>query len=214
MTNAYKPRLEKMIAALAAHPFIQLERAEIHPPASPANMAKAVQLAGGRLPKGVEAFYRELNGLQLTWRHSVEEIREGDQSDCGYVNLLPVEQIFGDWKGVTWFDSFPGGERFRAVKPFDLFQPETCACFLQDVGASPKDCVAFHYLGESLIETNYTFAEYVERLMVSRGLWGWIHTLSMETADSPESAAARKKMRVLFSDFDGKLFQPKQANKN
>jgi len=211
MAKGYKLRLERMISDLEAHPRIELERAEIHSPASLVDITKATRLAGGGLPEGVEAFYRELNGLQLAWRHTFDEIREGDQTDCGYVNLLPVERIFGDWKGVIWFDSFPGGERFRAVKPFDLFQPETCACFLQSVDAAPGDFVSFHYLGESLIETSYTFTEYVERLIVSRGFWGWIHTLSTETYDSPESEMFRRKMTALFPNFDAEQFQP--ANK-
>lgn len=209
MTKAYKLRIEKMLADLQAHPLIEIEQFEIQPSASPANIATASRLAGGRLPKGVEAFYRELNGLQLTWRHTVDEIRKGDQTDFGYINLMPVERIFADWKGITWFDSFPGGERFRAVKPFDLFQPETCACFLQNPGTAPGDFIAFHYFGESLVETGYTFEDYIEFLIASRGFWGWIHTLSTETTYSPESETFRKKMAVLFSDFNAKIFLPK-----
>lgn len=197
-----------MLAELQAHPLIEIEKSDIQPPASPANIAAASLLASGRLPQGVETFYRELNGMQLTWRHTIEEIREGDQTDFGYINLLPVERIFGDWKGITWFDSFPGGERFRAVKPFDLFQPETCACFLQNPGTVPGDFIAFHYLGESLVETGYTFADYIEFLIASRGFWGGIHTLSTETTNSPESQTFRKKLVVLFSDFNDKIFQP------
>ena len=211
MTAVYRGRFERLIAELSADSRIAVERAVIQLPATPAKLAVATRLAGGRLPSGVEPFYRELDGFELAWRHSVDEIRKGDQTDCGYVHLLPVERIFAEWKGVTWFDSFPGGERFRAVKPFDLFQPETCACFLQEEGAAPGDHVALHDFGEGLAATSYTFAEYVERLLISRGFWGWIRTLSADS-DETDRESFREKAAVLFPDFQAEAFRPKSGS--
>lgn len=208
MSGGYRRRLEAMIAELEAHPAIEVEEAVLRPPASAQELAAATRLAAGRLPAGVEEVYRELGGIELAWRHDVAELRTGDQRDRGYVHLLPPGRVFGDWKDVVWFDSFPGGERFRHVKPFDLFQPETCACFLQDEGGAPGDRVAVHHLGESLVETGHTFTAYLERLLVSRGCWGWLQTLAAATTDDDEAEACRHRVSVLFPDAEVGLLQP------
>lgn len=208
MSGGWRRRLEAMVAALETHPDVEVEEAVLRPPASEEELATATRLAAGRLPAGVEEVYRELGGMDLAWRHDVEEIAHGDQRDCGYVHLLPLERVFGDWRDAVWFDSFPGGERFRPVRPFDLFQPETCACFLQQAGAAPGDRVAVHHLGEGLVKTGHDFAAYLERLLVSRGCWGWLQTLAAATADDDEAEACRRRVSVLFPDADVDLLRP------
>jgi hypothetical protein len=203
-----RKRIEAMIRALGSNPHVRVSKSVVKPAATTAELAQARRMAGGRLPSGAEAFYKELNGLELAWKHTVKGIAKGDQSDGGYINLLPIQNVFVDWMGVTWFESVPDGERFRPVKPFDLFQPEACACFTQDAGAAVRDDVYLHYLGEGLTPALCTFPEYMERLLASRGRWYWLTTLSPDSSGSEETQAFFSDMPRIFPDFNPELFRP------
>ncbi len=50
--------------------------------------------------------------------------------------------------------------------PFDYFVAEACAAYSPMPGAAK---VCFHYLGEELSPTDYTFLECMELLLQSRG---------------------------------------------
>jgi len=131
-----------------------------------------------------------------------------DGTDRGAIALLPVERIFGNWKEAIWFDDFPGGDRFRPVKPFDFFQPEACAAFYQKPEESAQDEVYFHVVGEELCATGYTFPEYIERMLACRGYLYWQLTLCAETQSNPEVAGLRKRLPALFPDFPADIFRP------
>ncbi|KUJ70871.1 hypothetical protein ACZ90_00725 [Streptomyces albus subsp. albus] len=208
MQNA-RAKVTAMVAALQAHPHVEVLNATLGEAASEAELAEAVRLAGGRLPPGVADFYREIGSFQLDWRHTVETIRQGDLSDHGCVNILPVREVFGDWEGVTWFPS--GDQGFRGVKPLDMFVPEACAALLRPPGEMPGDTLAFHYFGEELHDTGYTFDEYLERLLAARGYWYWILTLCPGQEGSVEVEAFRRNMPHIFPDYDDTLFHPRPS---
>ncbi|KAL2811712.1 hypothetical protein BJX63DRAFT_273544 [Aspergillus granulosus] len=73
--------------------------------------------------------------------------------------------------------------RFAHLKPIDRFVPEAYTVLVgpkkQKKSRSQKfsDFIAYHYCGEELVETKYTFADYVERLLISRGYWYWVTSL-------------------------------------
>ncbi|MFD8787382.1 hypothetical protein [Kitasatospora sp. NPDC059599] len=200
MTTA-RTRLDAMIADLERNPRVELLEATVAPPTPPSEIEHAVRLADGRLPAGVEAFYREVGAVRLRWRHTVPELRHGDLSDQGLVHLLPLGEVFGDWRGVTWHS--PEDQEYRRVRPFDMFVPEACAALLP-----PLDSVHYHYFGEELYDTGYSFDAYLDRLLASRGYWYWPQTLCRELQDSTEVTAFRRAMPVLFADYDDALFQP------
>ncbi len=201
MTAIFLPLVEAMLRGLKQTPGLRLLRAEIAPPASPAALTTARNYAGYRLPAGVPEFYSEMNGLEVGWESA-------GGKDQGSVALLPVERIFGNWKGAIWFDDFPGGDRFRAVKPFDFFQPEGCAAFLQTTDRPPDEKVYFHAVGEELCAMGCTFSEYIERMLVCRGYLYWQLTLCAETQANPEVANFHARMPHLFPDFRAEIFRP------
>lgn len=203
MQTNFRPRVEEMLSGLKRTPGIRMLRAEVAPPASTDALSTARNYAGYRVPPGVAEFYGELNGLSVEW----ESV---DGQDRGVIALLPVERIFGNWKDAIWFDDFPGGDRFRNAKPFDFFQPEACAAFCQEPGDSAQEGVYFHVVGEELYATGYTFPQYIERMLVSRGYLYWQLTLCAETQTSPEVATFHTRMAHLFSDFSSDLFRPGQ----
>ncbi|PGH23531.1 hypothetical protein AJ80_02485 [Polytolypa hystricis UAMH7299] len=240
-----RERLETLITTLKNTPHINVRNAVIGDGASSAEIGRAKRAANGRLPTDVEAFYRSVGWFKLEWKHTVKEIAEGDMCDQGFINILPIEEVWGNWAGIIWFgpddeseeeeeedkDPSYGGDKgknkaaeddasesgyvdysFRPVRPFDTFVPEACMAFLQPVGkgrkAQPADQVAFHYCGEELCKTRYTFAEYIDRLIASRGMFYWCESLCVDRQDSAQTMEFRRKMPVLFPDYDDSLFQP------
>ena len=198
--TSYRPRVQAMFEGLRAVDGVRVVQAVIAPPASPEALATAARYAG-RLPRGVTEFYAELNGFELRWETA-------DASRQGAIHLLPVERIFGPWRGSLWFDDFPGGDRFRAVKPFDFFQPEACAAFLQETDRPPGDEVLFHVVGEALCPTGLTFPEYLELALTARGFHYWPTTLCEETAANPEARAFQQHAPATFPDLATQRFQP------
>lgn len=201
--------VERLVQQLEADPRIRLADARIEPPASDAAIEEAREAAGGRLPAGVEAFYRELDGFFLAWERPVEEPGAGDPNDGGCIHLLSIDRVFADPKDAIWFGgNGGGGSRHRPVRPFDQFEPEACAAFYQPEGDAVEDGVRFHVAGEMLAETGHGFEAYLERALAARGFWHWIHTLVAETADSAQAEAFRDKGPRLFPDLDLELFRP------
>ena len=200
MADKWRGRFGAMVKALEDNPHVAV-KASVAAPATPDEIAEAKASQGGALPDGVEEFYAEMNGFTLEWRGA--ESFDGDERPMrGSVNLLPVTRVFGDWRGAT---RAPGGE---PVKPFDLFAPEACAAFYLPNGGADSP-VYFHYFGEATVNTRYTFDEYLERLLVSRGFWYWIQALSKETCMNPEAETFLEIAPMLFHDFRAALFQPR-----
>ncbi|MEV5281545.1 hypothetical protein [Streptomyces sp. NPDC051994] len=208
--HGIRSRITRMIEEIDQSPHLDLIDSVVGDPASEADLTEASRLAQGHLPAGLADFYQEVGSLRLEWRHTVADIRKGNLSDQGFINILPVTQVFGDWEGITYF---PGqNEDFRAVKPFDMFVPEACAAFIQKPGGEPGDTVSYHYFGEELCDTRFSFAEYLERLLASRGYWYWLQTLCPGAEESAEVSAFRQNMPRMFPDYDDALFHPRSEN--
>src|SRR5262245_10066067 len=208
MGQGYRERFESMAEELRSNRNVRVIKLALGRPAARAEIASAERRAGGALPDGVERFYREMNGFSLEWEHTVESIRSHDSSDRGFVELLPIGRVFASWRGQTWFADIEGGETYRPVKPFDRFQPEACAAFYQPPGKAPEDRVYYHYFGEILEATGYTFPEYVDRLLASRGFFYWIVTLCAGLQSTREATSFREKMPLISDDFEAALFPP------
>ena len=201
-----RARFEAMLDDLRRNEQVEILSAELGAPASAAELEAARELAGGELPAGVEEFYAQLNGFQLEWRHTVAQVTHGDLADHGVVDLVPIGEAFGDWRGVTWFSD---DDEYRVVKPFDTFVPEACAAFIKPDDQPATGTVAYHYFGEELHDTRYSFDEYAERLLAARGFWYWIKALCADLQDSTEVAGFRRAMPLIFDDYDDRLFQPR-----
>jgi hypothetical protein len=212
MTGNYLKRIQELVQSLRAMPNIVVKKSEISPPATPEQIGTAKWSAEMKLPQGVEAFYTELNGFSLEWEFA-GSTAEGEMPDTGSVDLLPIEKIFGNWKETIWFDDFEGGDRFKAVKPFDFFQPEACMAFYKDLDKAPQDKVYFHYLGEGLSPTDYSFPEYIDRLIAARGYFYWHSTLCADAQRNPEVKKFHERMSILFPDYSANLFVPRTLPK-
>jgi len=207
----FRERFELMTKNLEANRNVNITRLAFGNPASDAEIEQAKKLAGGVLPEGVEGFFREMNGFCLEWEHTIESIKQHNDTDKGFINILQILGVFGDWKNSTWFDDFEGGDKYKPVKPLDYFVPEACAAFYQATGGTPQNTVYYHYFGEYLEDTGYTFLEYIDRLLASRGYFYWIQTLCKGLQGHFEVANFRKNMPLIFDDYNDDLFHPKTA---
>ncbi|KAH7110512.1 hypothetical protein B0J13DRAFT_534532 [Dactylonectria estremocensis] len=216
--SGIRRRLERMAESLQQHPNIRVTEAKISASAPQSEIDEAKKYANGRLPSGVEKFYKQVGSFRLEWELISPEMAIGDIPSTGHIRILPILEIFGDnWRDITWFplpnyvEPTPDDEwrlRFRNVLPFDFFIPEACMCFIQEPAGTPEDYVAYHYFGEELYKTRYTFGDYVERLLASHGYWYWMETLCSESADSAQVDSYRANMPRIFAGYDDSLFQP------
>lgn len=197
MASDWHSRLTAMVEALQHHPQVTVGKAEIAAAATAEQLSAAETAAGGALPADLAAFYREANGFVLEWK-TRGKIANG-ATVAGAVNLLPIERVFGDWQSVTFG---------QPIRPFDLFVAEACAALWWPPGTRDST-VRFHYFGEATVDTHYSFGEYLERLLISRGFWYWIQSLSRSTAGNPEAEAFRTIAPKLFPDYRDALFEPR-----
>lgn len=208
MREAYS-RLSDLVSGLERNPAVEVQVAEITAPASQAELESAVEAANGRLPVGVEDFYREVGSFRLEWSHANGSHDTKGRPVRGTINILPVHRVFSDWRGITWF---PGQDaEFRPVKPFDMFTSEACTAFVNPINSPPRETMSYHYFGEELHDTGYSFNEYMERLIASRGYWYWVQTLCLDSEGRQEVQSFRENMHLIFSDYNDTLFHPSSS---
>ena len=201
----YREQVVARIGELCGVPGIEVRQSEIRPPVSAAELAEGRTLARNRLPEGVEDFYTRLNGFTLAWDYTPPG-RSGRPTDSGSIDILPLAEVFSDWRETIWFDDFPGGDRFEPVKPFDFFSPEACAAFCQQADVPPGDEVHYHYLGEGLRTLFPTFPGYLDLALLTCGYVGWHGALPRDDPAFPEAAGIRARMRQVVPGFSDDKF--------
>jgi len=194
--QGYLTRVEAVVAELRNDDRLTVTECKIEKPASKMDIEEARKLFGHELPHGLEAFYLEMNGFHLEW--------ESEEEDwvTGQIRLLPITEVFGDWKEQIWFEE---GDEFSQVKPFDFFVPEACAAFHPDAQGSWS--VHFHYCGEELEPMGIDFPKYVDLLLAARGYFYWQKSLCTDASDSTEVEEFLEEAPKYFSDFSEDLFQ-------
>jgi len=187
----YVKRFQAMVKALRAHRAIEIQGFDLNPPASPAAIAKVKKAWG--LDDGTLAFWAQADGLQLRWTAKEQE---------GGIELLPLQRVFGDWKGTVWFDWMPEDAPARRIHPVDFPGSESCAAFALDGAEHP--IMLLHVLGERTDSLAVDFPTYLELLLKTRGFHEWqtvlVDALAPEGYGTTSPAAVRKMLPELFPD--------------
>jgi hypothetical protein len=199
-------RLAALRDEIDASSLVRLTRFQINDPVSSDAIERARKRWHGPLPDMMEEFYRANDGFVLEWEALDVTGLFPQGPHAGSINLLPLAEVFGEWKDVVWFDDWDGGDRFRGVLPLDRFAPEAAATLYQRGEEAGVDRVYSHYLGEDLDASTYSFAQYVELLLESRGYYYWVRALPEATHDGHSAQAFRHDMPQLFPDFRSDLF--------
>ncbi|MFI6640570.1 hypothetical protein [Streptomyces sp. NPDC050504] len=196
----YRDRIEARVADLRATPGFTVRAFEIAPPLGRDGIEGVRAAVHGHLPEGLAEFHAELDGFLLDWEYT-EPGASGPATDFGSLHFLPLAKVFADGLGDTWYDDFEGGDRFRAVKPFDVYAPEACAAFLQEPDSAPQDPVYFHYFGEALEPLDLTFPQYVEGALSACGYVNWRMALTPDDPGLPEARRTLERMREIVPGF-------------
>lgn len=203
----YLPGFEKLIAELKNNSKINLTRYLVSAPAAETEINAVEQTLRIDLPSDMKQFYREMNGFILEWNIIDFDPASTDQTNSGCINILPISQVFKSWKGVTWFDG-ENGDVYKAVKPFDFFQPEACSAFLIHNEKCVAPTIYYHYLGETLYDTGYEFSGYIQRLLAAKGFFYWLESLCVECQGTPQTQQFFEAMPNLFDNFNRRIFIP------
>jgi hypothetical protein len=199
-------RFRRMAAEIQGHPEIEVLACEFNPPATEEELAEIEK--NFKLTPAMLDFYRGANGLSISWERRGKKETESGGLAVGHIHLLPVQEVFGSWEGVIYFEA---GSRFGSLHPFDFFIEEACAALKLYGPDNPP--VFYHSLGGEMSPLGVDFAGYLELLLQSRGFWYWhlaIATHEYSSSDAPmtdEEKNFRETMPQLFPDFDETLFK-------
>lgn len=195
-----------MADALQNNSAINVVKCKFNPPATKKKLKEAQN--NFNLTAAMIDFYSGANGIKIQWeRKEQKEIADGGLA-AGYINLLPVEQVFGNWEGVIYFDE---DDSFKPLHPLDFFIDEACAALYLDGSDNPQ--VYYHYLGEEMSPLGVDFEGYLQLLLKSRGFWYWHKAIAQPEYFNPyvpisvEERNFREIMPQLFSDFNQSDFQ-------
>ena len=83
---------------LKNNPAIQVITCAFNPPATAEELHEARDRFN--LTPAMIDFYSQANGITIQWeRREQKELPDGGLA-VGYINLLPVQDVFGDWEGI------------------------------------------------------------------------------------------------------------------
>jgi len=189
----YLEEFKKMVDELNQHPKIIVTDFVINPPAT----AEEIKFAEKKfkLTNDMLDFYKSANGITLTW-----ELNEPEDSVVrGNIELLPVQEIFQDWKNTIYWDD---NDKYKQLHPLDFFVPEACAALNLEDSDNPD--VYYHYCGEEMNTLKMDFKEYLYALLKTRGFWYWQTVVVAELTgeeNTTEPENFRVNMPKLFPDF-------------
>jgi hypothetical protein len=199
-------QFHSMADTLQNNPAIDVVICEFNSPATEEELDEA--RSQFNLTPAMVDFYSQANGIKIQWeRREQKEITEGGLA-AGYINLLPVQEVFGDWKDIIYFEE---DDSFKPLHPLDFFIDEACAALYLDGSNNPQ--VYYHYLGEEMSPLGVDFEGYLQLLLKSRGFWYWHKAIAQPEYFNPyvpisvEERNFREIMPQLFTDFDASDFQ-------
>lgn len=188
----YLDEFKKMVDELNLHPKIIVTDFVINPPAT----EKEIKFAEKKfkLTNDMLDFYKFANGIKLSW-----ELKDAEDTVMGNIELLPVQEVFQDWKDTIYWDN---NDKYKQLHPIDFFVPEACAVLNLDDSDKPE--VYFHYCGEDQQTLKMDFKEYLNALLKTRGFWYW-QTVVVAELTGEENTSEPENFRVnmpkLFPDF-------------
>ncbi|MBE9257576.1 hypothetical protein [Dolichospermum sp. LEGE 00246] len=199
-------QFRSMLKMLEEHPDINVVVCNFNPPATIEELNAAKRYFN--LTPAMIDFYSQANGIQICWERKSNKKPPRGGLAAGYINLLPVEEVFNDWKDIIYFSE---ADPQKPLHPLDFFIEEACAAFYLDGSDNPK--VYYHYCGEEMSSLGVDFEGYLKLLLKSRGFWYWHTAIAQPQYVNPyvpisvEESNFREIMPQLFPDFDASDFQ-------
>lgn len=199
-------QFHSMVADLENNVTINVVKCKFNPPATKEELNTTQSYFNPT--KAMIDFYSEANGITIQWERKKQKKNADGGLAAGYINLLPIQQVFKDWGNIIYFDK---NNFSKPLHPLDFFIDEACAALYLDGSNNPK--VYYHYLGEEMSPLGVDFKGYLKLLLKSRGFWYWHKAIAQAeyvnpyVAMSVEERNFREIMPQLFPDFDASDFQ-------
>lgn len=204
--QSFVKQFHSMVADLKKNSAIDVYLCQFNPPATKDELNEA-RIKFNLTPAMID-FYSEANGISIQW-----EKREGKElpDGCviaGMIDLLPVQEVFSDWKDNIYFDE---DDPCKPLHPIDYFIGNACAGLYLDGSDSPE--VYYYYRGEKPRPLGVDFEGYLQLLLKSRGFWYWPLAIAGPEDDDPSAPMPREErnfreiMPQLFPDFNQSDFQ-------
>lgn len=205
-TQSLIQQFRQMVADLENNSAIDVVTCRFNAPATKEEL-DAAQSKFNLTPAMVD-FYRYANGIEIQWeRQGEKELPDGGLA-AGYINLLPVQEVFRDWKDIIYFDK---NDNFQPLHPLDFFIEEACVALYLDGSDNPE--VYYHYCGEEMSPLGVDFEGYLHLLLKSRGFWYWQKAIATAEYENPYVSVSVEEsnfttiMPQLFPDFNLSDFQ-------
>ncbi|MFW5966688.1 MAG: hypothetical protein ACOCV2_04170 [Persicimonas sp.] len=141
---------------------------------------------GTRVPDRIKSFYRVTDGLEFGWSYTVD----GETLPGGGAHLFDFATVFDNWLDSLWSvdpEEFSESELdfFWSLRGFDRLGDAEAGhmivlCVEEEYPTYDLFVHDLHTRDSKLLEL--TFGEYIDRLLESRGAYGWQHLLTEEPA--------------------------------
>lgn len=204
-------QFRSMTTALKAHPDIDVLSCRFNSPATEQEVNEA--RSKFNLTPAMLDFYSEANGISIQWQRRWQKEPRGGGLVAGMIELLPIQDVFGDWKDNIYFGE---DDPCKLLHPLDYFMGNACAGLYLDGSDNPE--VYYYYRGEKMRPLNVDFEGYLQLLLKSRGFWYWPLAIAGPEEVEPsapipiEERNFREIMPQLFPDFNPSDFQ--RLNRN
>lgn len=204
--TSYIQQFHSMVASLKNNSAIDVYLYNFNSPATEEKLKEA-QSKFNLTPAMID-FYSEANGISIQWEKLGEKEIPGGGLIAGMIDLLPVQQVFRDWKDNIYFED---DDPCKPLHPIDYFIGNACAGLYLDGSDNPE--VYYYYRGERMRRLGVDFEGYLQLLLKSRGFWYWQVAIAGPEEVDPsvpiprEERNFREIMPQLFPDFNQSDFQ-------
>ncbi|MEG4457112.1 hypothetical protein [Microcoleus sp. N9_A1] len=199
-------QFRSMLTDLKNHSDINVNIGQVNPPATEEEISE-ICTKFNVTPAMID-FYGQANGLKIQWERKKDKKLPNGGLAGGYINLLPIKEVFSDWKNIIYLnDSDPR----KPLHPLDFFIEEACAALYLD--GSDNSQVYYYAYGEKMSSLGVDFEGYLKMLLKSRGFWYWHKAIAQPEYFNPyvpmsvEEKNFREIMPQLFPDFRQSDFQ-------
>ncbi len=147
----------------------------------------------------LEPSYSFTNGFSIKWRLKTEKNQHSFQ---GSINILPIEEVFGDWEEIVYFDFTEEHDRAKSFKIIDFFMPEACIGIFTD--DENDNSLYYHDFEGEFYPLHLDMEGYINMLGLSYGTSGWQMAILIHQQGAFSKViddAFEKQMINLFPEF-------------
>ncbi len=187
-----------MSLSLTGNEYFNIEKMNLHEPEGEENLLN--QLSGS-----LKEFYTQTNGYMLQWSH--KKIK--DRFATGAVNILNLNKVLGDWKGVLWFDGAAKEDSMKNFRILDYVTDEVFVGFY--VNTEKQDHLFYYSISDVPVSLRLDMQAYIEIMCFCRGFKFWQKAILsiLDKKEYPETEHFKKYMPQLFKDFKYSDFEAK-----